>query len=111
MPQHSGYRESFSFAGELVDGGWSVMIFPEGRISPDGAIGVFRSGIGVLASQLGVPVIPARIDGLHELREMGRKFAPRGAITIRLGAPRSFSSKDQPDEIARALREAVRNLS
>ena len=110
MPQHSGYRESFSFAGELVDGGWSLMIFPEGRISPDGALGAFRSGIGVLASQLGVPVIPARIDGLYELRGAGKKFAPRGAIAIRLGSPRRFSMQDQPDQIARELREAVHDL-
>lgn len=110
MPQHSGHRESFLFAGELADGGWSLMIFPEGRISPDGAAGEFRLGIGVLASQLGLPVIPARLDGLYELREAKRRFAPRGAITVSLGPPRRFSPENAPDKIAQELREAVLNL-
>ncbi len=31
LPQQSGVRESFAFAGESVDRGYSVVVFPEGR--------------------------------------------------------------------------------
>ena len=30
LPQRSGFRKSFAFAGELVDRGYSVLVFPEG---------------------------------------------------------------------------------
>ncbi len=53
LPQLSGFRESFSFAGESIDRGYSVLVFPEGRRTPDGEIHTFRSGIGLLANRLG----------------------------------------------------------
>ena len=43
LPQKAGYRESFKFAGELVDKGYSVVIFPEGKRTHTCEIGSFRS--------------------------------------------------------------------
>ncbi|HEX3584855.1 MAG TPA: AMP-binding protein, partial [Candidatus Angelobacter sp.] len=63
LPQRSKYRESFRFAGELADKGYSVVIFPEGRRTETGEMSPFRSGIGLLATQLNLPIIPMRIDG------------------------------------------------
>ncbi|PYY16251.1 MAG: AMP-binding protein, partial [Acidobacteria bacterium] len=48
LPQRSGFRESFAFAGESVDRGYSVVIFPEGRRTTDGQMSPFRAGIGIL---------------------------------------------------------------
>ena len=53
LPQQSGVRESFAFAGESVDRGYSVVVFPEGRRTPDGKPSPFRSGVGLLAQRLG----------------------------------------------------------
>ncbi len=58
LPVRSGFRKSFEFAGELVDRGWSVLVFPEGVLTPDGAIGPFRAGIGLLVTRLRIPVSP-----------------------------------------------------
>src|SRR5207248_9615010 len=33
LPQFSGFRESFRFAGDCVDRGYSVLIFPEGVVN------------------------------------------------------------------------------
>ncbi len=52
MPQRAKYRESFRYAGELADRGYSVVIFPEGRRTQTGEMSLFRSGIGLLATQL-----------------------------------------------------------
>ena len=38
LPRRSGYRESFAYAGELTDRGESILIFPEGELTPDGEI-------------------------------------------------------------------------
>ena len=46
LPQQSGVRESFAYAGESVDRGYSVLVFPEGRRTPDGKPSPFRSGVG-----------------------------------------------------------------
>ena len=46
LPREAGFRESFAFAGESVDRGYSILVFPEGRHTTDGKIGPFRAGVG-----------------------------------------------------------------
>ena len=76
LPQRTGFRQSFSFAGELADGGSSILLFPEGTTTLDGKIAPFRVGVGLLVSRLGIPIgLPMRIDGLFELRQAGKKTA------------------------------------
>ena len=58
LPQQSGVRESFAYAGESVDRGYSVLVYPEGVRTPDGKPSPFRSGLGMLAARLNIPVLP-----------------------------------------------------
>ncbi len=69
LPRRSGFRESFRFAGDLADRGYSVLVFPEGDLTPDGTLQPFQAGIGLLAANLRIPVVPMRIDGAYEVRE------------------------------------------
>jgi long-chain acyl-CoA synthetase len=110
LPRESGFRESFSFAGELVDRGCSVLVFPEGALTKDGALQPLRSGIGVLATHLGIPVLPMRIDGLYEARAHGRKLVGPGKIIVRLGKPVSYRPDENPNSIARDLERRMREL-
>ncbi|MBV9073807.1 MAG: 1-acyl-sn-glycerol-3-phosphate acyltransferase, partial [Acidobacteria bacterium] len=110
LPQRSGFRNSFTFAGESIDRGYSVLVFPEGRRTTDGEFSPFRAGIGILAQQLKVPIVPMRIDGLFSLKEEERRFARRGEIKIIVGAPLRFSSEIREEEIARQLQAAVIDL-
>ena len=110
LPQHSGYRASFDYAGASADRGYSVLIFPEGRRTPDGKLSPFRAGIGLLAKRLNLPVVPVRIDGLYELRIAGRRIAAPGAVRLSVGAPVRFSPADTEDSITSHLQQAVADL-
>jgi len=110
LPQHAGFRESFAFMGELVDRGWSVLIFPEGATTRDGKLQPFRTGIGLLASQLNIPVVPLWIDGLFELRQAGKKTARLGQVQITIGAPIRFDRDATPEKITQTLEDRVRTL-
>lgn len=110
LPQRTGFRRSFAFAGELVDRGYSVLVFPEGARTPDGEIHAFRSGAGILADELGVPVVPVRIHGLYEVKLTGRKFVKPGAVTIAFGEPIEFEATDDPGRSASLIEAAVRSL-
>jgi long-chain acyl-CoA synthetase len=110
LPRQSGFRKSFAYAGEAVDRGYSVLVFPEGKHTTDGKVGPFQSGIGLLANNLRVPILPMRIDGLFEIKEAGRKFAAPGKIQVRIGKPVQFAPATNPTEIARALQKAIENL-
>jgi long-chain acyl-CoA synthetase len=107
LPQESGFRESFVFAGEAADRGYSILVFPEGHRTTDGAIAPFRNGIGLLARNLGLPVIPMRIDGLYELNQRGRRFARRGEIAVSIGKPVLIKPGEPLEAIAGELRQRV----
>jgi long-chain acyl-CoA synthetase len=112
LPQFSGFRESFRFAGESVDRGYSLLIFPEGVVnnSEDGHMAPFQSGIGLLAENLRIPIIPMRLDGVWQMKREHRRLAHLGEITVRMGAPVTFPSGTPPDDIARILEACVRSL-
>jgi long-chain acyl-CoA synthetase len=110
LPRQTGFRKSFAYAGEAVDRGYSVLVFPEGRHSEDGKLQPFRSGISLLLNNLRIPVVPMRIDGLFEIKQAGRKFAPPGRIQVRIGAPVEFAPDRDPEEIARELEKIVEGL-
>src|SRR5439155_17580157 len=74
LPREAGFRESFAYAGELVDHGYSILVFPEGHHTTDGKLRPFRAGIGLLANNLAIPMRPMGIRCLFELKERGRRF-------------------------------------
>ena len=110
LPRQSGFRKSFAYAGEAIDRGYSVLVFPEGRHTEDGRLLPFRSGVGLLANNLRIPILPMRIDGLFEVKKAGKKFAAPGKIRVLIGKPVQFAPDMDPEEIARRLREAVEKL-
>jgi long-chain acyl-CoA synthetase len=110
LPREAGFRQSFAYAGEAVDRGYSVLVFPEGRHTQDGTMNPFRAGIGLLANNLSIPVLPMRISGLFEVKQAGRRFAPPGKIGVRIGRPMTFEEGTDPEQIARELQSAVEAL-
>ena len=112
LPQLSGFRESFRFAGESVDRGYSLMVFPEGVINDrDSADMVpFQPGIGLLTQNLRVPIVPMRLDGVWQMKQERRRLAHIGELTIHFGAPVTFPPDTPPAEIAARLQEFVRAL-
>ena len=110
LPREAGFRESFAYAGESVDRGYSILVFPEGRHTADGKLRDFRSGIGLLANNLRLPVIPMRIDGLFELKKAGKKFALPGQVRVKIGVPLRFERGRDSAEIAAELQKRVENL-
>jgi len=112
LPQFSGFRESFRFAGESVDRGYSLLVFPEGRVNntATGEMAAFQSGIGLLAENLSIPIVPMRLDGVWKMKREHRRLAHVGEITVRLGAPVTFAPGTSPDEIAQRLESLLRSL-
>ena len=110
LPREAGFRKSFAYAGEAVDQGYSVLVFPEGHHTTDGKLRPFRSGIGLLANNLGIPVVPVRIDGLFEIKQAGKKFAPPGKIRVVIGAPVRFDPDSDPEGMAGELQKRIAEL-
>ena len=110
LPQRSGFLKSFSFAGDLADRGWNVLVFPEGHTTEDGHIAPFRAGVGLLAKQLNIPVVPIRLAGLFDLRQENRILTRPGHVQVTIGKPVRFSADQDPNEITKELERRVTEL-
>ncbi|HYK64953.1 MAG TPA: AMP-binding protein, partial [Patescibacteria group bacterium] len=65
--------------------GRSVLMFPEGTRSPDGAIHEFKSGAGLLALRSGCDVLPVLIRGTHNVMGKGTIIPRRHPVELRIG--------------------------
>jgi long-chain acyl-CoA synthetase len=110
LPQReAGARQTLRYIGELLADQHSLLIFPEGRRSESGAIDAFRPGIGMIASKLGAPVVPVRIDGLQHVLGVGGRMAKPGRVRVAFGAPLRLVGDDY-EALAAKVEAAVRAL-
>jgi long-chain acyl-CoA synthetase len=107
LPRLRGFRRSFAHAGEAMDRGYSVMIFPEGRRSRSGVMQAFRPGIGLLAKESGVKVLPVMLTGLGS---GGGRWPRSRKIEVRVGEPIALDETKEAAEITLTLERAVRAL-
>ncbi len=65
-------------ARELLDDGWSLVVFPEGTRSPDGHAKRFRHGASRLCIEAGVGAVPIGIRGAYQAMPKGRCWPRAG---------------------------------
>ena len=110
LPQReAGTRETLRYIGELLGSNFSVLIFPEGRRTDAGEIHPFRPGIGMIGSRLNVPVVPVRLDGVHQVLHQNARMATPGRVRVTFGAPLTLRGDDYAG-LARDVERAVRAL-
>jgi long-chain acyl-CoA synthetase len=109
LPKKSGFRRSFTYAGECIDRGESVLVFPEGTRAPKGQMHMshFKAGIGILAQSLSVPVVPVTLTGLYELKRRKQYFADPGMVRVIFNKPVTFNADATPTEIRQQLEQTV----
>jgi long-chain acyl-CoA synthetase len=82
-----GLRQALRQAGEVLERGRTMLIFPEGTRSPDGRIHEFKPVIGHLALAYGVDILPVYLGGTREALPKGGKVPMARRITARIGPP------------------------
>jgi long-chain acyl-CoA synthetase len=110
LPQReAGARQTLRYIGEVIEDGFSVLIFPEGRRTESGAIESFRPGIGMIAARLNVPVVPVRVEGLDRVLHHTWHMARPGRVRVAFGAPLHLTGEDY-EALAKQVEQAVRGL-
>jgi len=85
LPQQKGFRKTIKYTGKLINHNWNILIYPEGRRTRTGKIESFKPGIGVLAVEMKIPIIPIKFENSIKLFS---KFKPKFKITkIKIGKP------------------------
>lgn len=70
----SKVHETYLLALKEINSGVSLVVFPEGRRSPDGKLGKFRRGAFMIADKLQLPVVPVTLKGTYEVMPRQRDF-------------------------------------
>ncbi|HSY68333.1 MAG TPA: AMP-binding protein [Edaphobacter sp.] len=110
LPRQRGFQRSFAHAGEAMDRGYAVMIFPEGTRSQDGKLHQFRAGTGLIAQQSRVPVVPVALIGLGEMRAAKTRWLRAGQLKVHVGSAVPFDEAAGPAQLTAKLEESVRRL-
>jgi 1-acyl-sn-glycerol-3-phosphate acyltransferase len=116
FPVRRGQRdeEAITTAKRILSRAGVLVMYPEGGRSRSGQIGIAaRPGVGRLALETGVPVVPVAVVGSERARNWRRLKFP--AVTVRYGSPLSFPTQPEPSrlrqqEVADQVLAAVREL-
>ena len=110
IPQHEpGALSTLRYMGDLANGGWCVLIFPEGKMTGRGEIAPFQPGVAMIASKLQIPVVPVRLEGLDRVLHRTWKMARMGRVRVAFGQPLHLTGTDYL-ALARQVEDAVRKL-
>lgn len=106
----SAIRPTLEHCGDLMDRGWSILLFPEGTRSTNGKLQPFKTGVGLLGVELMAPVVPVKIRGTFEALPKGRTLPTRSRVNVHFGHPLTFPRGSNYEEAARAVERAVAAL-
>jgi 1-acyl-sn-glycerol-3-phosphate acyltransferase len=108
---HDG--EAFITAYSILERGGCLLMYAEGGRSRTGGLGEPKPGVGRLALESGVPVVPVAIHGSAGVRRWKRLRFPK--VTVQYGEPMSFervesASREQAEEAAEKIFAPVREM-
>lgn len=83
----SAVQHTMETAENRLQGGRSVVVFPEGTRSRTGKLGVFRRGAYKLAVEFNLPVVPITIDGSYAIMPITAKLPRPGRIVLTIHKP------------------------
>jgi 1-acyl-sn-glycerol-3-phosphate acyltransferase len=106
----------------LEQTGGNLILYPEGTRSPDGEMRAFKSGAGLFAIELGVPVVPAYIEGTHQILPKGRSMPRPGPVKVCFGEALELAHsrstggsgelpRDRRRQVVEQLTQSIRMLS
>ena len=100
----------------LLQGGDSVILFPEGTRSPDGKLKPLEGGTALISIKSGVPIIPVYVSGTFEAMPSGAKLIKPNKIRLIFGKAiyppddAGKSSKAARDELTQTLTNVLKNM-
>ncbi len=95
----------------LTKRGKILILYPEGTRSLDGEMREFKSGVGWLASELQIPIVPAYIEGSRQILPKGRSFPRPHPVAVRFGEPFSSACSVRAESLRESRRAVAEQLA
>jgi 1-acyl-sn-glycerol-3-phosphate acyltransferase len=104
-------RVSIRRVSELLEDGWSMLIFPEGGRSPDGWGQPHNAGAAWMGVRTGRPIVPVHVEGTRRILAKGSNRIRPGRTQVTFGRPMRPGPGDDPRELAGRVEAAIAALA
>ncbi len=104
-------RLSARRVSDLLEDGWSMLIFPEGGRSPDGWGQPHRAGAAWMAQRTGRPIVPVHVGGTRRILAKGSSRIRPGRTQVTFGSPLKAAAGTDPRQLAVQLEAAIAALA
>ena len=112
LQREGGVRKSLELLGSRLDKGYSVLIYPEGKLTLGGPLQPFKAGAGLMAVEGGTPIVPMKLK-IHTMSIIDRRQfrGPiRGDVELVVGEPMWFDAETDHATATTRLEAAVAAL-
>lgn len=103
-------RKSLSLMGEILDEGSSVILYPEGARSKTGEMLPFKPGVGMIATEMLVPVVPVKLSGSFNILPKEKLIPFKEKVKVTFGKPLSFKGRHDYEAIAKEIENAIQTI-
>lgn len=105
----STLKDSIRTLGQVLAEGKNLVIFPEGTRTRNGEVGVFKKTFAILAKELGIPVVPVKIDGAYEAWPRTNLIPRPRKVTVTYLPPVKAEDEENYDQLAERVRTLIVN--
>jgi 1-acyl-sn-glycerol-3-phosphate acyltransferase len=110
-PGPTSLQRTLALCRRFLDGqDRSLILFPEGTRSVTGEMGSIKRGVSLISTELGLPIVPAYIEGSGALMPKGRVFPAPGRVGVHIGAPIVPGTGRDHDAVTRRIEDSIRAL-
>jgi len=110
MAREGAIRHSLELLGARLDRNFSVLIYPEGKLTVGGPMQPFKAGTGLIAVEGRTPVVPMKLK-IKTMSVIDRVGWPlRGDVEVVFGAPLVFDAGTDTTAATRRIEAAVAEL-
>lgn len=110
LAREGGLRRTIRTLQAELERNFSVLIYPEGKLTVGGPMQPFKAGTGLIAALSGRPVIPVRVKVRHHSLADRIGWPLRGDVEVVFGAPLRFPPGSDPRAVTRSIEAAVSAL-
>ncbi len=109
--EHEDIRTGLDYMGRMLDENYSVVVFPEGKVSISGKFQPLKHGAGLIAVEMDSLIVPVKIEGTNIIFPPG-KIVPRGRgeVKVTFGKPIKFGRRDSYMEATDGIDQALRGM-
>lgn len=100
FPAFKGVDEGLDKLREKIAEGYSILIFPEGKRSPDGSIGRFHQGAFAIAHALNIDIQPLMIHGAYNSLPKSEFVLRPGRVSLKFFDRISPKGRETPHGIS-----------